>query len=135
MKKTRVKRVSPRRRATAELDALVKQIIMIRDGGRCRRCGSMKQLQAAHVLPKGKYPSLRHDPVNLLVLCWYCHLGGPHSWHRDPVGAIEWFTERMGTEFVEDLKLRALLRKPKKDYGFMKLYLEQELANMQRCGS
>jgi len=73
-----------------ELDGLVRLAVIERDKC-CVRCGGTKGLQAAHILPKGKYPRLRFDPFNIMAMDTGCHL---FFWHKDPLSAWKWFEEK-----------------------------------------
>lgn len=83
--------------ATKQLDAIVRKILLARDvngagASSCRRCGRIEGsvvLQVSHVLPKGRYPWLRFDLDNVILLCRACHCW----WHENPVNSGEWFRE------------------------------------------
>lgn len=49
----------------------VKQFVWMRDGGRCRRCGSAIELQFDHVIPVSMGGS--SAPENLQILCGPCN--------------------------------------------------------------
>lgn len=49
----------------------VRRLIFDRDGRVCRSCGSTKDLQIDHVVPKARGGT--HDPSNLQVLCGPCN--------------------------------------------------------------
>jgi hypothetical protein len=59
---------SPSRRGIPEA---VKQLVWVRDGGRCRNCGSVVELQFDHVIPVSMGGS--SDPANLQILCGPCN--------------------------------------------------------------
>jgi len=63
--------------------------LFIRKRGYCQRCGKTTNLHTSHVLPKGKYPSLRFHPNNAIALCLYDHL---YWWHKNPIEAAAWFS-------------------------------------------
>lgn len=46
--------------------------VALRDHWRCLRCGA-RGWDLAHILPKGKFPELRHEVKNICVLCRDCH--------------------------------------------------------------
>ena len=70
-----------------EIDKLFNPLIT--SLGYCQRCKSRNNiLQCSHVLPKGRYKSLRYNPVNVTCLCAGCH---KWFWHESPLEATEWF--------------------------------------------
>lgn len=80
-----------RRKLVSELDGLVRTLVFARDGHQCVRCGKTANLQAAHIFPKGHYPRLRFDLLNVLTLCVGCHL---YCCHKDPLGFSAWLDEK-----------------------------------------
>lgn len=126
-RKKTLRKKSPKN-VNAELDGLVRQIILVRDGFRCVWClkdaqgrgGKKVVLQAAHVLPKGAYPALRHELLNVITLCWRCHM---IRWHRNPADAWAWFVKKYGEAYVQHLRLLADTR-TKVDKQALKLYLQ-----------
>lgn len=99
MKRGRVRpssRTRQRRSLILEADLLVREYIFARDAYRCVAYGAAgvncngTRLQAAHILPKGKYPRMRHVPDNLLTLCFWHHM----QWaHKDPVAFTRWLEQ------------------------------------------
>src|SRR5512146_2030381 len=89
MKRGRVRsssRTKQRRSLRLEADRLVREFIFARDAYRCVAygaagvsCNGNNRLQAAHILPKGKYPRMRHVPENLLTLCFWHHMNWAHK--------------------------------------------------------
>lgn len=54
----------------------VKSKILMTRGNSCQMCGipySGESLQMHHVKPVTKFPELRYDPQNILVVCKECH--------------------------------------------------------------
>jgi hypothetical protein len=49
----------------------VKQLVWLRDGGRCRHCGSQVELQYDHIIPVTLNGSSNHE--NLQLLCGPCN--------------------------------------------------------------
>jgi len=43
------------------------------------------------VIPVSAGGAFRFDPLNMKVLCYHCHL---NVWHKDPIGAQKWFSEK-----------------------------------------
>ena len=70
----------------------------VRARGRCERCGSTRDLECAHILPRVNR-ALRHDPENALALCRECH-----RWaHAHPEAFRVW----IGSERLDLLRRRA----------------------------
>lgn len=111
-----------------ELDQLVRQIVLARDGFRCVKClkdatgreGRKVALQAAHIMPKGAYPALRHELDNVITLCWRDHMV---FWHRNPIEAMEWLIGKYGQAYVDRLRYLAQTR-AKVDKQALKIYLQ-----------
>jgi hypothetical protein len=62
-----------------------RRFVWKRSGGRCEACGAgglaPRVLHVHHIKPWAEYPSLRHAPENLVLLCRECH----HDRHRKVV--------------------------------------------------
>ena len=83
-----------RKALSDKLDKVSKQIVKLRDGNVCQHCGKWvegRDRQASHVIPVSAGSKLRWDPMNMKVLCNYCHL---HWWHKNPMEAAQWFEEK-----------------------------------------
>jgi len=91
-----------RRRIISKLDGLVRQLVLARDGC-CQRCGKTENLQAAHILPKGHYPRLRFELLNVIVLCINDHL---FFAHKDPIGFAAWLENKWPGR-AQDLQVMA----------------------------
>lgn len=107
-----------------ELDRLCREVVFLRDGDRCRRCGSGQKLQWCHVYTRA-IRSLRWDLDNSFCGCAGCHLW----WHHKPTEAVEWWRSVVGEQTFATLRLRA--GRPRKvEPTLIGLYLEQERARM-----
>ena len=130
-----------RQRASAatrkRLDALLRQAVLLRDGNTCRRCGAGKKsgrgggIQAAHILPKGTWRSMRYDMENGIALCASCHIYGKGAWHKDPDAAIRWATKHLGKNFIARLRERGRMLKPRKDPILTELFLQQVIKRLE----
>jgi 5-methylcytosine-specific restriction endonuclease McrA len=121
-----------RRFTVKDLDALVRAIVVLRDGQRCRRCGNVTGLQASHVYGKGAHPSLRWDPDNVKLLCVRCHL---YWWHRDTATAMRWWEGTVAADVAERLRRAAYQgTHGRLDKVLTGIALEQRLRLMQRGG-
>ena len=119
-----------------ELDELCRQIVLVRDQFKCRKCNRSSHghvaklggvvLQVHHIRTKGAQPSLRWELSNLLLVCKGCHFGTFH--HRDSERAAMWYRENLGQAHLDRLQMLARVRKGnKQDKQAIKLYLLQQL--------
>lgn len=69
------------------LDAMLSKMLREQKGS-CEKCGSIRNLQAAHIISR-KNSSIRLDIDNLLCLCDKCHTW----WHIEPLESAQWFHE------------------------------------------
>lgn len=76
-----------------QLDKLVKDYVKVRDNYTCQHCHKKvtgTSCQGSHVFSVGSCPQLQFEPLNIKVLCAYCHL---RWWHSNPIEATEWFSK------------------------------------------
>lgn len=111
-----------RAREYAELSALVKQIVLARDGYRCWYCGGKDDLQAAHILSVGACGRLRFEPFNVLATCLKDHIFG---WHRDPAKYIVALEKKYPGRY-DALQIMARTA-PKLDCKLLRLVLTKEV--------
>ncbi len=74
-----------------KLEKIVKPLIKKRDAYTCQHClkvVSGTNCQWAHILNRNVYKRLMFDPLNSLVLCYFCH---KFFWHSNPIDASLWF--------------------------------------------
>ena len=113
-----------------ECDDLWAQLIKMRDGGRCRRCGLGPPaviLEAAHVWGRGRYAT-RWEPLNGVCLCSGCHL-----WQTlNPHEGEKFFRALLGSPLVDDLYRTSVVRSQRTDYQAVRLGLKQALKEAQR---
>ena len=93
-KKARKKK-DPKKAIENELDRVCSLYARNRDKF-CQKCGkSYGRISAHHAFGKKAHSSLRYDVMNLVGLCFYCHM----EWaHRDSAGFTEWFKKHIGEE-------------------------------------
>lgn len=107
-----------------ELDALCREVVMLRDRGRCcwPDC-SKTNVQWSHVHTR-RVHSLRWRLENSLLLCAGHHL----AWHGHPMEAATWFSQK----YPERMKALTMMRqtKQKPDLSAIKLYLLAEKAKL-----
>ena len=71
----------------ASLKKLRAKACFTRDGYACVRCGRTDTLAPSHIYPQGRYPRMKWLLVNMLTLCYACHI---HWWHKNPIAAAQW---------------------------------------------
>jgi hypothetical protein len=114
-----------RRASVRELDALCREVVFLRDGGKCRKCGKSSGLMDwAHVYSR-RFRVTRWEPLNSMVLCRGCHM----RWHHSPPEMVEWWRVEMGPMATHklDVMKRAAKCGP---LELIKLKLEQEKAKL-----
>lgn len=92
-----------------DLDKLVKDYVKVRDNYTCQWCGKVvsgKSCQGSHVFSVGSCSLLQFEPLNIKVLCAYCHR---RRWHSSPPEAMAWFGKKFPERLaiLEELKLTA----------------------------
>lgn len=102
----------------ANISNKVRKSIYRRDGFRCALCDSTDHLEIHHVVPRGKGGS-RENPMNLITLCWRCHLAAHGSIYQidsyvftapgndmdleERVAAMQEYIEQECVKYVSDL--------------------------------
>lgn len=127
-KKNHSRRNKTRENRKLELcaDALVREIVYLRDGHRCVKCGADKNLTPSHIRPRGKCPRMRWMAKNILTMCAACHL---YWWHKDPIASVEWLMA-MYSGLYEELLLWER-QAPKPDMKELVVSLELELERVR----
>ncbi len=132
MKKSPLKRSTfktkktPARTLRNKADALWKEAIRHRAGGKCEVCGkSGGVLQAHHIFTREIY-HLRHQLENGILLCFTHHTGSPQeSAHQNPDNFREWLCEKRGKDWYDSLRKWSMEhRKPnyEGEIAFLKEY-------------
>jgi hypothetical protein len=83
-----------------QADRVFSQIV--RSRGACERCFDSYELDCAHIFGRGFWPT-RWDEDNALCLCRSCHRRA----HDFPDAFMAWVEQRMGTEALDALRLKA----------------------------
>ena len=125
-RKIRSKGAREERATVKELDALCREVVFLRDKGRCRKCGkSTGLLDWAHVYSR-RFKITRWAPLNSMVLCRGCHLW----WHQSPAQAVEWWRGDVGAVQAGrlDLMKRAGRCGP---HETIRMWLEKERRRLQ----
>ncbi len=81
-----MRKKTERQKIITDLDKLCREIILLRDEGKCQKCGKVGN-QVSHVVPRNYY-GLRWDLINLWLSCVGCHI---YWWHKNILEAAEWF--------------------------------------------
>lgn len=96
------KRKKPKKNYRDQADELFSKAI--RGIGYCEECGSLENLQCAHVVSRS-YGSIRTDFRNAVCLCRGCHM----FFTLRPLEWEEWSIARLGEELYRELRLEARL--------------------------
>lgn len=116
----------------AEIYKLLRELVRLRDGGACLRCGRTEQIQLSHIYPKGTHRKMELEPENLKFLCLKCHL---FFWHKSPVEAWEWLEKTVDRGRLNRLKLQAnTINKNQMDPKLYILWLKTEIQKYDRAG-
>ena len=109
----------------AKLDKLCREVVLARDGWRCRKCGAAGEaLQWAHIHSR-RFLSTRWELSNSVALCARCHWAG----HDHPVFFAEWVATILSP--AELAHLRDKLKKAERpDPEAQALFLQQELERL-----
>lgn len=93
-----------------DADKLFSLFIRNRDGWACRKCGSVQNIQCAHIVSR-RYRATRWSPDNAIALCARDHVKFTYR----PLEWEAWIDERFPGR-LEALKLRALAGVAHVDY-------------------
>jgi hypothetical protein len=82
---------------------VAKKIVHIRDNDICQKCGKPgNALHCSHVYPEGTYHGMSANPLNMKLLCYYCHF---FWWHKNPLEAKDWFVKTFPDRYKKLKKL------------------------------
>lgn len=107
-----------------ELRKLLREVIFARDEHKCLRCRRQVQLAPAHIYPKGTYRKLEFEPLNVITLCFACHICFAH---KNPVEFTAWLEENISW-FPKLKQMRKTDSGLILDYNLIKLMLKKELS-------
>lgn len=120
-----IRKRAKKNRLIPELDGLVHVLVVARDGGKCLKCGGTDRLAAAHIFSKGPYARLRFELLNVLTLCYRCHI---HWAHKSPHDFVAWI-ERMWPG--REMMLRQMIATaPKLDLKLLRIGLQIEVSKL-----
>ena len=107
----------------SKCDHLLYECLLLRDK-ECQMCGKTTTLVPSHCYGKKTYPALRHELLNLVLLCDDCH----KWWHSNPIEAWEWFEEKYPDRFEHLQWAKNMFTKLNKlHYQERSLVLKEEL--------
>lgn len=110
------------------LDALCREVVMLRDQFTCRKCGRGKRhgkrVEWSHVYSR-RFLRIRWNLENSKVLCFRCH----RWWHENPFEASRWWVSVVGEERLALLKASKEQKVPV-DLQLTEIFLLQERAKM-----
>ncbi len=95
MKRTRLKRASPKKKGVKACDNVWKKIVKVM--GHCEMCGRSDLRLNAHHLIRRDSMFFRHNPENGICLCTNCHIFNTPpkiSAHGTPIAFNDWLKER-----------------------------------------
>lgn len=92
--------ISKAKGAKGRCDKLYSQII--RNVGKCERCGSREWLQTSHIISR-RYSATRCDLRNAQCLCAACHRRFT-DWPRE---FSHWITESIGSQLYDELRAKS----------------------------
>lgn len=80
----------------------------------CAMCNNYSEsLQVSHILPKGTYPHLRYDPINILPMDGRCH---NFIWHANPIESRDWFMKKYPARWIYLEEAKNLFLKRDEEY-------------------
>ena len=118
---------------TKKLEALVKEYVKIRDDYTCQHCGKKVtgvNCHASHVIPVSRSGYLRCEPLNMKAMCYHCHI---NWWHKHPIEAGAWFTDKFPErwEYLKELH-KQRLKPPREEELLQKIaYYKTEVAKLK----
>lgn len=110
---------------------LVKNIVSIRDGDICQKCGERvygSNRHRSHVIPVSAGNKLAFDPLNLKVLCGFHHF---RWWHKNPLEAQAWFKEKFPERFEYLMANRGIQQMKYQDWLDLEQKLRKELLELE----
>lgn len=107
-----------------EVETLAKIKAKTRDKYICQHCGKKVEgsnAHASHIIPVSHGNVLRFNPMNMICLCYHCHI---NWWHKNPMESSEWFKQKF-PEIWEYLKVEKekIVKFTLEDYEKMKYAL------------
>jgi predicted restriction endonuclease len=88
------------------LDSVWSKLVKLKAGNKCAVCGKQTALNSHHIYSRAKM-SLRWSIENGICLCVGHHIGVNFSAHKSPIEFSDWLINKLGTDFMDGLKLMA----------------------------
>ncbi len=106
------KKKTNRQKLYKKLDKLSAEFTHLKDNCTCQMCGKVvsgSDCHVSHIIPRSRGVRFRWLPENLMVKCFHCHI---HIWHKNPVKAGAWFSEKypQRNKFLQDQEKLGLKR-------------------------
>lgn len=112
------------------LDILFSKYIHLRDKNTCQRCGNKnaQRYDAAHFIGR-RNRQVRWNPWNACLLCYGCHsyLDG------HPLEKIDFFSEKLGKQAFDNLKLQSLKTWPKPNKKAIEIWLKEKIKRLEKA--
>jgi 5-methylcytosine-specific restriction endonuclease McrA len=83
-------------------DKVVSDLVRAINHHTCEKCGKTGRMEAAHIFGR-RHAGTRYDLANLLCLCHSCH----RKYTENPVDFTRWLEDYIGTEAIDNLRLKA----------------------------
>ncbi len=111
----RYRKKTDKEKLRLKADSLWQELIVYRDSGTCRKCGSTQKVVGHHIVSRTREVT-RHEPENGIALCFHCHSCGIH--HMDFERAKiynDWLRGHIGHDQYDRLRLWSEQRKKRDD--------------------
>lgn len=101
-----LRKKSSRQRLIEKCEGLIRLTLIKDRGAKCEICGKPdNRVGLFHILPKGKYPRMRFNTYNILLVCWFpCHYSWHHDYHK-ACGIEKRIKELRGENYKDDIKI------------------------------
>lgn len=119
---------SDNKKLSDELDEMWSESVKVRDGYKCRKCGSVHNLNSHHIFTRSNKAG-RWLLENGITLCAGCHILNYGSAHKTPELFREWLIGEMGQKEFDKLmyKVRLNMKVSKSDLEMVRLKLSAYL--------
>ena len=131
-KKKPRRKIKPRKRLMNELDTLCREYIRKRDKMICQMSGEKltgSNAHCSHVIPKSAGNRLRWNPLNLKLLSYHSHI---NVWHKSPVEAGKWFTDKFPErwDYLQKQKVKGIKKFSMADLEIIRNWYIRAIENL-----